>query len=281
MTDVQSQVTSNPSSIAQWAAVEALTGPQDEVAKMAGEFDRRRRLIVAGLNALPGVSLRDAQGRVLRVRQRLGALRADVAPARGRRRAQQLARRHRVPARGSAGRRRAGRRLRLRRPRPPVLRDQRRADQRGAARMARGARHARSERRRRRPPSTPRRPRGSRSSSAPTTPARARSSRAWPARWPRAAHASASSTPISASPTSARRPRWGSAGSAARSTRLGDAELIGLEFLGVTSPATLPARDGRRDRPARAARARRRLRPTCSWTPRAWSRAASAWRSSG
>jgi aspartate aminotransferase len=36
--------------------VEALSGPQDEVAKMAGEFDRRRRLIVAGLNALPGVS---------------------------------------------------------------------------------------------------------------------------------------------------------------------------------------------------------------------------------
>jgi aspartate aminotransferase len=56
MTDVQSQVTSNPSSIAQWAAVEALGGAQDEVAKMAGEFDRRRRLIIAGLNALPGVS---------------------------------------------------------------------------------------------------------------------------------------------------------------------------------------------------------------------------------
>ena len=56
MTDVQSQVTSNPSSIAQWAAVEALAGTQDEVAKMAGEFDRRRRLIVAGLNALSGVS---------------------------------------------------------------------------------------------------------------------------------------------------------------------------------------------------------------------------------
>jgi aspartate aminotransferase len=55
MTDVQSQVTSNPSSIAQWAAVEALAGPQDEVAKMAAEFDRRRRLIVEGLNGLPGV----------------------------------------------------------------------------------------------------------------------------------------------------------------------------------------------------------------------------------
>src|SRR5439155_24436925 len=56
MTDVQSQVTSNPSSIAQWAAVEALAGPQDEVAKMAGEFDRRRRVIVQGLNELLGVS---------------------------------------------------------------------------------------------------------------------------------------------------------------------------------------------------------------------------------
>src|SRR5207253_2696880 len=55
MTDVQSQVTSNPSSIAQWAAVEALGGPQDDVAKMAGEFDRRRRLIIEGLNALSGV----------------------------------------------------------------------------------------------------------------------------------------------------------------------------------------------------------------------------------
>jgi len=57
MTDVQSQVTSNPSSVAQWAAVEALGGAQDEVAKMAGEFDRRRRLIVEGLNALPGVRI--------------------------------------------------------------------------------------------------------------------------------------------------------------------------------------------------------------------------------
>ncbi|HXJ84557.1 MAG TPA: pyridoxal phosphate-dependent aminotransferase [Candidatus Methylomirabilis sp.] len=56
MTDVQSQVTSNPTSIAQWAASEALAGPQDEVAKMAGEFDRRRHVIIEGLNAIPGVS---------------------------------------------------------------------------------------------------------------------------------------------------------------------------------------------------------------------------------
>src|SRR2546428_8941141 len=56
MTDVQSQVTSNASSVAQWAAVEALLGPQDEVRVMAAEFDRRRHVIVDGLNRLPGVS---------------------------------------------------------------------------------------------------------------------------------------------------------------------------------------------------------------------------------
>jgi aspartate aminotransferase len=55
MTDVQSQVTSNPTSVAQWAAIAALSGPQDEVAKMAGEFDRRRRVIVGALNAIPGI----------------------------------------------------------------------------------------------------------------------------------------------------------------------------------------------------------------------------------
>ena len=36
--------------------MEALSGPQDEVAKMAGEFDRRRRVIIEALNAIPGVT---------------------------------------------------------------------------------------------------------------------------------------------------------------------------------------------------------------------------------
>ena len=62
MTDIQSQVTSNPASIAQWAAVEALTGPQDEIAKMVGEFDRRRRFIIDALNAVPGVRCTNAKG---------------------------------------------------------------------------------------------------------------------------------------------------------------------------------------------------------------------------
>ncbi len=41
---------------AQWAGLAALTGPQDAVAMMLTEFDRRRKAVVAGLNALPGVS---------------------------------------------------------------------------------------------------------------------------------------------------------------------------------------------------------------------------------
>jgi len=41
---------------AQWAALEALTGPQDEIASMVAEFDARRKLVIDLLNDLPGVS---------------------------------------------------------------------------------------------------------------------------------------------------------------------------------------------------------------------------------
>jgi len=40
----------------QYAGIAALTGPQDAVAHMRGEFDKRRKLVVDGLNKLPGVS---------------------------------------------------------------------------------------------------------------------------------------------------------------------------------------------------------------------------------
>jgi len=56
MTKMQSQSTSNPSSIAQKAAVEALNGPQDAVAMMTAEFGKRRSYIVDRLNAVPGFS---------------------------------------------------------------------------------------------------------------------------------------------------------------------------------------------------------------------------------
>lgn len=56
MTGIQSQSTSNPASISQKAAVAALTGPQDSIAIMRAEFDRRRKAVVAGLNAIEGVA---------------------------------------------------------------------------------------------------------------------------------------------------------------------------------------------------------------------------------
>jgi aspartate aminotransferase len=46
----------------QWAGLAALTGPQDDVAKMVDEFDRRRRVVVDGLNKLPGVSCATPKG---------------------------------------------------------------------------------------------------------------------------------------------------------------------------------------------------------------------------
>ncbi|MCX5862482.1 MAG: pyridoxal phosphate-dependent aminotransferase [Desulfomonile sp.] len=54
-TDIQSQSTSNPSNTAQAAAVEALTGPQDEVSTMRQIFERRRDLMVAEINSIPGI----------------------------------------------------------------------------------------------------------------------------------------------------------------------------------------------------------------------------------
>jgi len=47
---------------AQWAGLAALTGPQDRVAEMVAEFDRRRKAVVAGLNRLPGVSCATPKG---------------------------------------------------------------------------------------------------------------------------------------------------------------------------------------------------------------------------
>ena len=56
-TRLQSQNSGNPNSIAQAAAVEALTGPQDEIATMAAEFRARRDLVVERVRRIPGFSL--------------------------------------------------------------------------------------------------------------------------------------------------------------------------------------------------------------------------------
>jgi aspartate/methionine/tyrosine aminotransferase len=46
----------------QYAGLAALKGPQDEVAKMVAEFDKRRKVVVEGLNKLPGVSCATPKG---------------------------------------------------------------------------------------------------------------------------------------------------------------------------------------------------------------------------
>ena len=55
MSKLQGQSTSCPNSIAQYAAIEALSGPQNQVLEMAKIFDTRRKLIVDGLNAIQHV----------------------------------------------------------------------------------------------------------------------------------------------------------------------------------------------------------------------------------
>jgi len=62
MGKIQSHSTSNPTSMSQWAAIGALTGPQEYVEKMRMEFEKRRSIMVDGLNEIPGVSCLKPQG---------------------------------------------------------------------------------------------------------------------------------------------------------------------------------------------------------------------------
>jgi aspartate aminotransferase len=62
MLKLQSHSTSNPTSIAQKAAVEALRGPQDSVQVMLAEYRKRRDFVVARLRRIPGVQCAEPQG---------------------------------------------------------------------------------------------------------------------------------------------------------------------------------------------------------------------------
>ena len=62
MTTIQSQSTSNPSSISQWAAVEALNGPQDFIPVNNETFKERRDLVVSMLNQAKGISCPRPEG---------------------------------------------------------------------------------------------------------------------------------------------------------------------------------------------------------------------------
>ncbi|WP_287886217.1 pyridoxal phosphate-dependent aminotransferase [Paracoccus sp. (in: a-proteobacteria)] len=62
MAKLQSQSTSNPCSISQYAALAALQGPQDYIQESRAVFQRRRDLVVEGLNACPGIECPVPQG---------------------------------------------------------------------------------------------------------------------------------------------------------------------------------------------------------------------------
>lgn len=59
---IQGQSTTNPTAVAQHAALAALAGPQEEVDRMRRAFQDRRDVMVEGLNALPGVRCRKPEG---------------------------------------------------------------------------------------------------------------------------------------------------------------------------------------------------------------------------
>jgi aspartate aminotransferase len=62
MTTIQGQMTSNPSSVAQAAAAEALAGPQESVAEMMAAFAERRDFVVERLRRIPGIQCPKPQG---------------------------------------------------------------------------------------------------------------------------------------------------------------------------------------------------------------------------
>jgi len=62
MTKLQGQSTTNPSSISQWAALEALDGPQEFLSGWRAKFQQRRDLVVKGLNANTGIDCLTPEG---------------------------------------------------------------------------------------------------------------------------------------------------------------------------------------------------------------------------
>ena len=62
MSRLQSHLTSNPTSISQWAAVEALTGDQSAVADMLAAFSERREVVLKQLRSMPGVTCGQPMG---------------------------------------------------------------------------------------------------------------------------------------------------------------------------------------------------------------------------
>ncbi|AAO35860.1 pyridoxal phosphate-dependent aminotransferase [Clostridium tetani] len=62
MNNIQSHMTSNPNSIAQYAALEALTGEQESINSMVSEFEKRRNYMVERINSINGIECIEPKG---------------------------------------------------------------------------------------------------------------------------------------------------------------------------------------------------------------------------
>ena len=78
MLKVQGHSTSNTNSIAQWAAVEALTGPQESVGVMLAEYTRRRAWLLNALGEIPGIKCSEPEGAFYAFPDVRGCLQKDL-----------------------------------------------------------------------------------------------------------------------------------------------------------------------------------------------------------
>lgn len=78
MLKVQGHSTSNTNSIAQWAAVEALTGPQESVGVMLAEYTRRREWLLNALREIPGIKCSEPEGAFYAFPDIRGCLQKDL-----------------------------------------------------------------------------------------------------------------------------------------------------------------------------------------------------------
>jgi aspartate aminotransferase len=78
MCKVQGHSTSNANSIAQWAGVEALNGPQESVASMLAEYTRRREWLLNALGEIPGIECSEPEGAFYAFPDVRGCLKKDL-----------------------------------------------------------------------------------------------------------------------------------------------------------------------------------------------------------
>ena len=78
MLKVQGHCTSNPNSIAQWAAVEAFNGPQESVGVMLAEYTKRREWLLGALKEIPGIECAEPEGAFYAFPDVRGCLKKDL-----------------------------------------------------------------------------------------------------------------------------------------------------------------------------------------------------------